>query len=258
MRRVRLIHWHAGEAEERAERLRALGYDVDASVPDGPAALRALREDPPAAVVIDLDRLPSHGRDVGVSLRTTKATRRVPLVFVRGEPEKVARVRELLPDAVFTSWDEIGAALERVIAAPPSDPIAPKSVFAAYEGVPLARKLGIAPGAVVGLVDAPDGLTVDGLPDGATLRDAAVGECDLVLWFVTTREEVDRNILRMSAHAREGDLWVLWPKRSSGVASDLTQPVVRRAGLDRGLVDYKVVSVDETWTGLRFRPRAPR
>jgi hypothetical protein len=48
---------------------------------------------------------------------------------------------------------------------------------------------------------------------------------------------------------------VLWPRRSSDRASDLTQPIVRRAGLDRGLVDYKVVSVDETWTGLRFRPR---
>lgn len=157
-------------------------------MPNGPPALRALRDDPPDAVVIDLGRLPSQGRDFGVALRTAKATRHVPLVFVGGDVDRVARVRAVLPDAVFASWDEIGAALERAIAAPPADPVTPKSVFAAYEGVPLARKLGMA-------------------------------------------------------------------KRSSGVESDLTQPVVRRAGLDRGLVDYKVVSVDETWTGLRFRPR---
>ena len=255
LRRVRLIHWHVAEAEERAERLRAAGYDADAAVPDGAAALRALRDDPPDAVLIDLGRLPSHGREIGVSLRVTKATRSLPLVFVDGDPAKVARVRELLPDAVFTSWDEIGPALGRAIAAPPGDPVAPKSVFAAYEGVPLARKLGIGAGTVVGLVDAPAGFTLEDLPERATVRDAAGGDCDVVLWFATTREAVERDILAMSDLAREGDLWVVWPKRSSGRKSDLTQPVVRKAGLDRGLVDYKVVSVDETWTGLRFRPR---
>jgi CheY-like chemotaxis protein len=255
LRRVRLIHWHAGEAEERAERLRSAGYEADAAVPDGAAALRALRDDPPDAVVIDLGRLPSHGREVGVSLRVTKATRNLPLVFVDGDPTKVARVREVLPDAVFTHWDEIGPSLERAIAAPPIEPVAPKSVFAAYEGVPLARKLGIGEGTVVGLVDAPTGFTVEGLPEGASLRDASGGGCDLVLWFATTREAVERDIVAMSRLARAGDLWVVWPKRSSGRKSDLTQPVVRKAGLDRGLVDYKVVSVDETWTGLRFRPR---
>jgi CheY-like chemotaxis protein len=255
MRRVRLIHWNATEAEERAERVRAVGYDVDATVPSGPPALRALRDEPPDAVVIDLGRLPSHGRDFGVSLRMAKATRNVPLIFVGGEPEKVARVRELLPDATFTSWEEFAPSLESAIAAPPSDPVAPRSVFAPYEGVPLAHKLGIRGGMVAGLVDAPADFTVEGLPDGASLRDATDGTCDLVLWFTTSRHEVERNILRMSGLARHGDLWVLWPKRSSGRKSDLTQPVVRRIGLDRGLVDYKVVSVDETWTGLRFRPR---
>ena len=255
MRRVRLIHWHAEEAEERAERLRVLGYAVDAAVPDGPPALRALREDPPDAVVVDLGRLPSQGRDFGVAVRMAKATRAVPLVFVGGAPEKAEAVRNLLPDASFTTWDEVEAALVRALEKRPRDPVAPKSVFAAYEGVPLARKLGIRPGMAVGLVGAPAGFAVAGLPEGAALREAGDADCDLVLWFATAREDVERDIVRTSGLARNGDLWVLWPKRSSGRGSDLTQPIVRRAGLDRGLVDYKVVSVDETWTGLRFRPR---
>lgn len=99
------------------------------------------------------------------------------------------------------------------------------------------------------------GYEVDALPEGAVLRDAGRGPCDLVLWFATRREDVDRKIVRTSRLARDGELWVLWPKRSSGWECDLTQPIVRRAGLDRGLVDYEVVSVDETWTGLRFRLR---
>jgi CheY-like chemotaxis protein len=255
VRRVRLIHWNAAEAEERAERLRAVGYVVDADVPTGPATLRALREDPPDAVVIDLGRLPSQGRDFAISLRVAKATRHVPLVFVGGAAEMVEGVRDLLSDAAFTSWDEIEGGLAAAIADPPREPLAPGSVFAAYEGVPLARKLGIAAGTIVGLVDAPSDFAVEDLPLGAILRAASEGPCDLVLWFVKAREDVERNIVRTSRLARDGDLWVLWPKRSSGLESDLTQPVVRRAGLDRGLVDYKVVSVDETWTGLRFRPR---
>lgn len=255
MQRVRLVHWHAGEAEDRAERLRALGYEVDASVPNGPTALRALRDDPPDAVAIDLGRLPSHGRDFAVALRMAKGTRRVPLVFVGGAAEKVEAIRKLLPDAPFTTWEEIEDALPAAIAEPPAEPVAPKSVFAPYADVPLARKLGIRAHAVVGLVDAPPGFAVDDLPEGATVRDAGEGRSDLVLWFASTRERVERDIVPMSRLAHEGDLWVLWPKRSSGRKSDLTQPVVRKAGLDRGLVDYKVVSVDETWTGLRFRPR---
>jgi hypothetical protein len=141
-------------------------------VRDGPPALRALRDDPPDAVVIDLGRLPSHGREFGVSLRVTKATRGIPLVFVGGQPEKLARVREVLPDAVFTEWAEIGPALEEAIAAPPADPVAPKSVFAAYERVPLARKLGIGPGTVVGLADAPGGVRD---PRAASGHDAPRG-----------------------------------------------------------------------------------
>lgn len=88
--RVRLIHWNAGEARQRAEILRAAGYEVFYKMQDGPAFLRDLRESPPTAVVIDLSRLPSHGRDMALGIRGSKATRLVPLVFVGGELEKVA------------------------------------------------------------------------------------------------------------------------------------------------------------------------
>lgn len=84
----------------------------------GPELFQQLRAAPPAAVVIDLGRLPSHGRDVGVGVRTSKATRHVPLVFVDGAKAKVAKVRETLPDATFTTWDEIVGALTAALADP--------------------------------------------------------------------------------------------------------------------------------------------
>ena len=102
MSRILLVHWHAGEAEERADRLRGLGHEVMPLSAGGGEGLRELRDDPPDAVVIDLGRIPSHGRAVATFLRQQKATRPAPIVFVSGAPKKVAKTRELLPDAVYT------------------------------------------------------------------------------------------------------------------------------------------------------------
>lgn len=113
MHRIRLIHWNAAEARERAERLRSEGYNVDCEALKNAAALRRLREDPPNAVVIDLARLPSYGRDVALAIRHYKSTRHLPLVLVGGDPEKVARIKELLPDAVYTTWSRIRSSLRR-------------------------------------------------------------------------------------------------------------------------------------------------
>ena len=118
MNDICLLHWNEAEAAERLERLRAAGFDAYHSTLAGPPLLHQLRENPPSAIVIDLTRLPSHGREVGAALRAAKATRFIPLVFVDGEAEKVARVRTLLPDAVYTSWDEIGPALQTALAQP--------------------------------------------------------------------------------------------------------------------------------------------
>ena len=115
MRRVQLIHWNAAEAEEQADRLRAAGYEVayDLSPLD---LLRQLRRSPPSAVVINLSRLPVQGRDVALAVRHHKSTRRVPLVFVDGQPEKIERVRLHLPDAVYTPRRRIRSSLKPAIA----------------------------------------------------------------------------------------------------------------------------------------------
>jgi hypothetical protein len=190
-------------------------------------------------------------------MRTYKATRHVPLVFVGGAPKKVAPIKELLPDAVYTTWDEIDDALERAIAHPPADPVVLDSVFAAYAGTPLPKKLGIKAGSVVALAGAPEGFeaTLGELPQGAVVRRGVSGQPDVTLWFATSREELEREILRMGAYAAGGGLWIIWPKKASGVESDLSQTIVREVGLASGLVDFKVCAVDETWSGLRFTQR---
>jgi CheY-like chemotaxis protein len=256
---VRLIHWNVDEAEQRAEKLRSAGYQA-VSAPFDRAGLQALRNEPPDAVIIDLSRAPSQGRDMALSIRKYKATRQVPLVFVEGHPGKVERIRALLPDAVYTGWDNITHSLREAIAHPPPGPVVPGSVMDAYAGTPLPRKLGIKAGAVVCLAGAPEGFesTLGVLPPGAALHRHIQEDPDVTLWFTASRGELEEGIVAMAERAEKGGLWIIWPKKSSGVESDLSQTVVRQVALAAGLVDFKVCSVDKTWSGLRFTRRDVR
>jgi hypothetical protein len=256
MHRVRLIHWKRVEAEEKINKLRAAGYDVEYDDPDM-TVLRKMRNNPPDAVIVDLSRLPSQGRDIGLAIRNYKSTRHVPLVFVDGIPEKVARTRKLLPDAQFTTWPRIRGCLKRAIAHPPTDPVVPHSVMAGYSDTPLVKKLGIKENSVVTLVGAPQGFeeTLGRLPDGVRFRRRSRGPGDLTIWFTRSRKDLERLVERMVDRAEGGGLWIVWPKKTSPIASDLTQKDVRRIGLSAGLVDFKVCAVDETWSGLRFTVR---
>lgn len=253
---VRLIHWNEAEAAERAERLTKLGYRVEFDPPD-PALMKALRSDPPAAVVIDLSRLPSHGRDWGTAMRTNKSTSQIPLVFVDGAPEKVERVKNMLPDAVFTSWSRVRSALKKAIAAPPKNPVRPHSQLAGYSGTPLPKKLGIKADSVLTLVGAPRGFeaTLGALPDGVKVRNQARGKTDLVIWFPGSLGDLCDRIDRIAGLSENGDVWIAWPKQASRIPTDLTQAVVRETGLARGLVDYKICAIDQNYSGLRFTRR---
>ncbi len=255
-KRVRLIHFKIAEGEDKAALLREAGYRV-AFEPLDPGLLKRLKDNPPDAVVIDLSRVPSQGRDVGVAMRHWKKTRHVPLVFVGGDPARVARIKQLVPDAEYTTWSRIRSVLKRAIARPPKEPVKTASVLAGYSGTPLPKKLGIKPDFTVGLVGAPQGFeqTLGRLPERVTLRRQPRASCDLVIWFATSQRDLERRVRRMANLAGAGGLWIAWPKQASGVRTDLTQDAVRRAGLDHGLVDYKICAIDGTWSGLKFAQR---
>jgi hypothetical protein len=260
MQSVKLIHWDPEQAADRAEYLKDAGYAVGYEPVGGPDFLRKLGNDPPDAIVIDLSRLPSQGRDFAVLLRKRLATRHVPLVFVGGSSETVIRIQELLPDAFFASWEKIGKSLQEAIANPPAEPVVPKSSFAAYAGKPLSEKLGIKANAVVALVHAPEGFekVLGEIPEGVRVHRQIREGRDLTLWFTRSVSDLDRDIARMAAAAEDAPLWIAWPKKASGKATDLTQQRVREVGLAAGLVDYKICSIDKTWSGLLFTRRKPK
>ncbi len=250
---VRFISWNAAQIQERSAHLRSLGFAIDAS-PISADALREMRQNPPTAFVIDLSRQPSGGRDIAVNLRRFKTTRLVPLLFIEGEPDKTERIRALLPDAHFTSWALIAPAIRTALAHPPSNPTIPSSGMAAYAGVSLAKKLGLEREVVITLVDAPPGFAkkLEPLPAGTRVMENARDPVGLTLWFVRSERELRDQIRRMVPLARGGSLWIAWQKKASADAGGLTQALVRTIAISAGLVDFKICSLDDTWSGLRF------
>ncbi len=257
--RVLLIHWKPEEARERAAFLSRAGYEVECfSTAGGGEGLRAYRERPPDAFVIDLSRLPSQGRAVATFLRQQKTTRMTPLVFVGGDPEKAGRIRRALPDATYVEWRAVRGGLREAFARRPAAPVVPGTMDA-YSGRPLAKKLGIRARSVVALLGAPEGFArkLEGLPEGVRVQSTTRGPAATILLFVKSVAELDwRFAAAVRALAEGGGLWICWPKQASGVSSDLTQAAVRAYGLARGLVDYKICAVDQTWSGLLFARRS--
>jgi Protein of unknown function (DUF3052) len=121
---------------------------------------------------------------------------------------------------------------------------------AGYSGTPLPKKLGIKPEGRSLLVGAPKEIATElGLPK----RNSGHDPLDFVLLFVKTEAELKRNFVQLMRKLQPaGMLWVCWPKKASGVATDVTETVVREFGLNAGLVDVKICAIDETWSGLKF------
>ena len=126
---------------------------------------------------------------------------------------------------------------------------------AGYSGTPLIKKLGIKEGSRVAFVNAPGNFrqTLGQMPDKAKVVSQTQEGLDLVLLFVKRESELAQSFATLAARLQPaGMLWVAWPKKSSGVATDLTFTNVQSLGLGAGLVDTKICAVDETWSGLKF------
>jgi hypothetical protein len=220
-----------------------------------PGTLKSVRQSVPEAFVIDLSRLPSHGGEVAAALRRFRETRNVPIVFAGGEPEKIERIRAVLPDAVFTEWDRIGEGLAEALRSAPDAPVVPPPM-AGYSGTPLAKKLGIKENTDLTLLNSPQGfLTKLLLPENVTVHRRPAAAQRVILFVRDTAELRKRFAPALSCVAEGGGLWIVWPKKASGLAGDLSGNAVRDIGLSHGWVDYKVCAIDETWSGLLFAPR---
>jgi len=126
---------------------------------------------------------------------------------------------------------------------------------AGYSGKPLVAKLGIKPDTRIAILNAPRGYdrVLGKLPPRVARRPSVVGPLDFIQFFTHRKGELERRFPTLErALAPAGMLWISWPKKSSGVTTDLTEDGIRAIGLAHGLVDVKVAAVDDVWSGLKF------
>ena len=127
--------------------------------------------------------------------------------------------------------------------------------MAGYSGTPLLKKLGVKPGFLVALIGAPGNFKEElgPLPATAKFSSATADSLNLILLFVSSERELKLRFAPLAAKLqKDGMIWVAWPKKSSGVVTDLNFNNVQRTGLDAGLVDVKICAVNDVWSGLKF------
>jgi CheY-like chemotaxis protein len=256
---VRLVSTNADAAQLRTRELKALGFKVEARpLSECGGVVGHFRDLAPDAVVLDLDRLPSHGREVATMLRDSRSTRHLPLVFAGGAHDKVERIRTELPDAIFIPWNLIGDAIKTAIARPPANPVKARSHADKSAATPLLQKLGIKPAMQVALLGGFDGfedLLCD-LPEGAALSKRFSADTRLGLYIVCSERELADAFDHAAARLPEAaSFWIIYPKQSKRAKTSFNENGVRETGLANAFVDYKVCSVNAEWSGLKFSRR---
>ncbi len=257
MPRVRLLHWRASEAAAHTELLRAAGHLVEYCEEFHSALMKNWRESPPDAFVIDLSRLPSHGREIAIALRQSRATRQCPIVFCGGAEEKVKRIRRELPDAVYCSLPRLTPAVRKAIAQRPANPVKPVQMMDRYGSRSAAQKLGIKAASVVAVIDPPRdlGTLLGELPPGVDFVEEAGGESAVTFCFIHEASLLAPTLSRVRDLAATSKLWIFWRKGASVKTGGVTERSVRERGIDLGLVDYKICSVNHIWSAMLFAVR---
>jgi hypothetical protein len=253
MTTVKLISWHP-DLPTKAAALKARGRTIDsAPLIKTSSVVGELASLNPSVLVLDLDKLPSHCREIAVALRTSKSARHIPILFAGGEPEKITRIRTELPDAHYTSWPEAPHALTDLLKHPSTKPYI--SLHDKPSTTPLPQKLGIKPDAQIALLAAPDNFEdlLGDLPETTTFTTRLTPDTHLALSFIRSLPDLAATLDLLTLRLpKQASAWIIYPKRTSRHRPDFNENHVRNAALAINLVDYKACSIDSDWSALKF------
>lgn len=242
MANLALIVWNQPESEQHAAAIRALGHQVTAWYAASQAMLKQLRAAAPEALIIDLNRLPSHGIQVAL------ATRKTPILFIEGDPEKTAKAQAKVPSATYTTWKKLPALLKRIgTLAPSTSSGKPMDL---YKETPIATKLGLDKARTIVAIDAPRSF-LNILPPHIEIVEEHQ-PADATFCFATEPQLLQSRIEQLAARS---PVWIAWPKRTAKASSELTMYSVREIAFSAGLVDYKVCGIDSQWSAMLFTLR---
>jgi CheY-like chemotaxis protein len=234
--------------------LKRAGFEVEYDPQFDSKIMRQCRENPPAAFLIDLSRLPSQGREAAIGLRQSPKTKHIPMVFCDGVAEKVKQISAILPDAVCCTSETLVKTLREP--KPVSAPVRPTDMMNRYASRTTAQKLGISEGSTIAVVDPPRNFrsVLGELPSSAEFVEegGAVTIC-----FVHSVSAVREDMSRLRHQAAKTKLWISWRKKSAAVHDGVTEDLVRTTGIALGLVDYKVCAIDDMWSAMLFAQTKP-
>ncbi len=251
MAHLRLLHWRAAEAEGLLHKLGKAGHSVDYHEEFSTGLMRQWRKTPPDAFVIDLSRLPSQGKEIAIAIRQSPSTRQTPIVFCQGDEQKVATLRALMPDAVFSGAAELVKSVAAALKDQPTQAKVPAAMMDRYGGRTIAQKLGLKEGSKLACIDPPPHIE-GALGELPAAVEFVEGDADVTLCFLHDPDSLRQVFSQMRDRADTTKLWMLWHKKTSSGHRGITEPAVRETGLCLGLVDYKICSVDKNWSAMLF------
>lgn len=245
---VYLFHWRSEEARQLIEPLRKAGITVYYQPETRPGARNILRNGV-QVIVIDLSRLPSHGGAVAAWIRGTRSLRHLPILFVNGESEKVKGIVAKIPDAIHATTRNVATMVHKAAKLQPANPVIPPQMMQSERST--AEKLGIKQQSRIALIDAPRNYAriLGPLPQNVEFEEEAHNGCAITLWFIRDAHEYESALTRNRQLALHSKLWMIWPKGRRG---GLNSNFIREKALQVGLVDYKICSLNEQWSGILF------
>jgi hypothetical protein len=253
MRTVKLLSWHE-DISAKAASLKQRGLKIDAAqLIKTSGLIGELAHLNPAVLVLDLDKLPSNSREVAEALRSSKSAHHIPILFAGGQPEKTERLRSENPNACYATWAEAPRALANLLKQPPSTPAAapPRN----FSSTPLLKKLGINANMEVALIAAPDAFEelLSDLPENTVFTSRIRPTTSLALCFIRSLADLAASLDLLALRLpKQTSVWIIHPKRTGKHHVDFNQNHVRDESLAAGLVDYKVCSIDNVWSALKF------
>ncbi|MBB5058488.1 hypothetical protein HDF16_003202 [Granulicella aggregans] len=272
MKTVKLISFHP-DVSGHAALLKQPGATVDsAPLVRTSAVVGEMANLNPAALVLDLDKLPSNSREIALMLRASKLARHIPILFAGklspdadgSLPDKFARLRSELPDIPYTTWPDAAKALGALLRSPATrPPIVPaQRTYTAS----LPQKLGILSVSdkskpkpkQIALLAAPDEFPalLGDLPETVSFTTRIGANTHLAICFVRSLGDLPGLFDLLTYNLPEGaSAWVVYPKGAPKQQRELNENDVRKIGLASGLVDYKICSIDGNWSAIKFARR---
>jgi hypothetical protein len=253
MKTIRFICWHE-DIKTKVASLKQPGVRINAEPQIRLSGIIGeLARLNPAILVLDLDKLPSKSREIALALRSTKSARHIPILFAGGAAEKTVRIRSEHPDGIFVKWSEARQALAALLQQPPPTPsVLPPRDFSATS---LPKKLGIRDSMEIALIASPDAFEelLGDLPENTTLATRLTPKTSLALCFVRSLKDLAATLDMLTLRLpKQASVWIVHPKRAGKYHVDFNQNHVRDHSLAVGLVDYKVCSIDNDWSALKF------